>query len=133
MRIYIAYKFVGENPKELGVTLTGIAKVLKEAGHEAYFALMDEELFIKKKFSLKQILNYALRELDSCDCILVFIRSNEKSEGMLIEVGYALANNKKIILAIKKGIHLPFTKDIANEIIEFENIEELNKKLMEIK
>ncbi len=133
MKIYIAYKFAGENPDELEITLTKISNILKKLGHEVYSAFMDEDLFMKKKFTMKQILNHALKELDTCDCILVFVRSNEKSEGMLIEVGYALAKRKKIILAIKKGVNLSFTEDIANQTILFQDIEELNRKLKEIK
>ncbi len=133
MKIYIAYKFVGENPDELEITLTKISNILKKLGHEVYSAFMDEDLFMKKKFTLKQILNHVLKELDTCDCILVFVRSNEKSEGMFIEIGYALAKRKKIILAIKKGVNLSFTEDIANQTILFQDTEELNRKLGEIK
>lgn len=129
MKFFISYKFAGEDPKEIEETLTKISDTLKEAGHTVYFAFMDENLFKKKNFGFKQILFHALKELDKCDGILVFVRSWEKAEGMLIEVGYALEKNKKIILAIKKGIKLPFTEDVADKKIEFNNEEDLLYKL----
>lgn len=133
MEIFISYKCAGEDPKEIEETLTKISDVLKKSGHTVYSAFMDEGLFKKKNFGFKQILFHALKKLDKCDCILVFIRSWEKAEGMLMEVGYALAKNKKIILAIKKGIKFPFTENIANQVFEFDNINDLNEKLKRIK
>jgi nucleoside 2-deoxyribosyltransferase len=133
MKIFISYKFAGENPEELEKLLNEISGVLRNSGHEVYSASEDEDLFVKKNFTAKQILNHALEKLDNSDWIIVFVRSNEKSEGMLIEIGYALAKNKKIILAIKKGVNLYFTEDIANQVIEFNNMDELNEKLKEIK
>jgi len=133
MKIYIAYKFAGENREELIKTLIKMEEALKDAGHSIYFASKEEELFEKNNFTPKQILNHALKELDNADCLLVFAKSNEKSEGMLIEVGYALAKKKKIILVIKKGINLYFTEDIADEIIEFSDIDDLLNKLEKLK
>jgi len=133
MKIFISYKFAGENPQELEKILLEMSNVLRESGHKVYSASEDEELFIKNKFTLKQILNHALKKLDNSDCILIFIKSQEKSEGMFIEIGYALAKNKKIILAIKKGIRLAFTEEIADKVIEFKDIEDLKNKLKELK
>jgi nucleoside 2-deoxyribosyltransferase len=133
MKIFISYKFAGEDPGELEKTLNEISNVLKGAGHEIYSASEDEKLFIEKKFTLKKILNHALEKLNNSDCILVFVRSYEKSEGMLLEIGYALAKKKKMILAIKKGIRLSFTEEIADKVIEFTDINDLKQKLKEIK
>ena len=74
-------------------------------------------------------MEHALNELDRADCILAFIKSEEKSEGMLIEIGYALAKKKKLILAIKKDVRATFVREMTNEIIEFQNLDELCEKL----
>ena len=132
MKWYIAYKFSGENFEELSKTLKEIAGTLEVNEHEVYYASQDEELFVEKKFNMKQILEYSLERLDKSNCILVFVKSNEKSEGMLLEIGYALAKKKKIILAIKKGAVLHFTEEIADNVIRFENLEELKEKLREL-
>ena len=133
MKIQLAYKFSGEDEEKLVRTLTRIAEVLENSGHEVYFACKDEDLFRKNNFTPKQILVHALKKLDDADCLLVFVRSKEKAEGILIETGYAIAMNKKIILAIKKGIMRYFTGSIANQIIEFEDIDDLIKKLEQVK
>ncbi|MFH1787735.1 MAG: nucleoside 2-deoxyribosyltransferase [archaeon] len=133
MKIFITYKFVGENPEELERTLTEISDTLEKSGHEVYSAFTDEELFVKNNFSLKQILNHALNKIDLCECVLVFVRSPEKTEGMLIEIGYALAKKKKIILATRKGAYFQFTQEISDQVIEYETLEELKEKLGELK
>ena len=129
MKIFVTYKFAGENPEELRATLIKITDALKKAGHNVYSAFMDEELFAKKRLTLKQILNHALKELNSCDCIFIFGKSHEKTEGMLLEVGYALAKKKKIILAIQKGVSFQFIESIADKIIHFQNISDLINKI----
>ena len=77
-------------------------------------------------------MEYALKELDNSDVYLAFVKSEDKSEGMLIEAGYAIAKNKKFWLAIKKGVHTVFLREMADKIIEFENLEELYKKLSKL-
>ena len=128
-KFFISYKFTGENPAELERILLEISNILKKSGHKVYSASKDEKLFIEEKFIAKQILNHALKEIDNADCILVFAKSNEKSEGMLIEIGYALAKKKKIILAMKEGVNFYFTEDIADKVIEFSDIKDLLIKL----
>lgn len=133
MKIQLAYKFSGEDEKKLVKTLTRIEKRLKEFGHKVYFACKDEDLFIKENFTPRQILIHALKKLENADCLLVFVKSSEKAEGILIEVGYALAREKRIVLAIKKGVRRYFTESIANQIIEFGDEEDLIKSLENIK
>ncbi len=132
MKFFISYKFAGEDTKELEVILTKISNVLKEKGWDSYSAFSDENLFTKRNFTLKQILHHALKELDNSDYLLVFIRSPERTEGMLMEIGYALAKKKKILLAIKEGIRMPFVEDIADKKIEFNNEEDFLYKLRKL-
>lgn len=133
MKIQLAYKFSGQDEKELVRTLTRIANKLEKFEHEVYFACKDEDLFRDKNYTPKQILIHALNKLDNADCLFVFVRSKEKAEGILLETGYAIAKKKKIILAIKKGIMRYFTGAIANQIIEFNDEDDLINKLEEIK
>lgn len=52
---------------------------------------------------------------------------------MLLEIGYALAKKKKIILAIKKDIETTFIRAMADEVIEFEDVKDLSRKLGELR
>lgn len=129
MKIFVSCKYSGEDVVELGEIMGKIHSSLEKAGHTVFSSFGEEEMFKKKNFSNKHILEHCLRELDTSDCVLAFVKSPEKSEGMLLEVGYALAKGKRIILAIKSGIKMNFLPQIASEVIEFKTYDELYSKL----
>jgi nucleoside 2-deoxyribosyltransferase len=131
MKVFLSYRFTGEDPKVLKETIQRICNSLEKAGHSHFCSLWKGDFFNENKYTNKQILHHALKELDNSDIYLAFIKSGDKSEGMLIEAGYALAKGKKFYLAIRKGVYTTFMREIADKIIEFEDLEglccELNK------
>ena len=129
MRVFLSYRFTGEDPKILNEILHSICNSLEKAKHNNFCSFWSEDLYKKNKFTNKQILKHALDELEKSDVYLAFVKSEEKSEGMLLEAGYALAKKKKIYLAIKKGIRTTFLREIADKVIDFENLDELYEKL----
>ena len=133
MKIFLSYRFTGEDPKVLKETIQKICNSLDEAGHNHFCSFWKGDFFNENKFTYKQILEHALEELDLSDVYLAFIKSEDKSEGMLLEAGYAIAKGKKFILAIKKGIYTVFLREMADQVIEFKNIEELCEKLKNLK
>ncbi len=132
MKIFLSYRYTGEDPAILKDTLQKICSSLEKSGHGHFCSLWKDGFFNENKFTYRQILEYALKELDNSDVYLAFVKSEDKSEGMLIEAGYAIAKNKKFWLAIKKGVHTVFLREMADKIIEFENLEELYKKLSKL-
>jgi len=133
MKISLSYKFTGENYEELKKFLDQVCNALKNQGHEPSGTYMRREEFEKNKTSLKEIMLTALRFIEDSDCHVSIINFNEKSEGMLLEIGYAYAKNKRMIVAIKKGIKTIWLKEIIPEIIEYENLEDLCIKLKKLK
>lgn len=128
-KILLSFRYTGESKEELKETTEKIGQSLTKGDLEYFCAFEREEFFKENDFTGKQILEYTLKQLDVCDCILAFIKSEEKSEGMLLEIGFGLAKNKKFILAIKKGIKTGFLHAIADQVIEFESLDELYAKL----
>lgn len=129
MKVFIAYRFTGEDPKVLKETIQNICHSLEKAGHEPFCSFWKEDYYKENKFTNKQILEYALAELDKSDVYLAFIKSEDKSEGMLMEAGYALAKKKKFYLAIRKGVPTVFLREFADRVIEFKELDELYEKL----
>jgi len=130
MKIFIAYKFSGEVSREqLKENLTRLADALELSGHETYIHFRDAEKWGKINLSPDEIIHGALNELKNCDAILALVMTAEKSEGLLLEVGFAIAGNKKIILAIKKDTQAIFLRALADEIIEYENTDSLVAKV----
>lgn len=133
MKIALSYKFTGEDYNELKNFLDTVCNSLKKAGHEPWGTYIKKEEFDKNKTPLKEIMLTALKFIDNSDYHLVIINSQEKSEGMLLEIGYSYAKKKRIIVAIKKGIKTTWIKELVNEVIEFSDINDLSKKLEKIK
>lgn len=134
-KIFIAFKFKNEDQKELGKILEGICNTLNTSGHTNYCSFWDAKMFEEKKFSSRQITEHALKELDKSDVFLAFVMSEEISEGMLVEAGYAIAKNKKIILLIHKNAKSHKLRRLFDnkEIIEFLNLEDIKNKLTKLK
>lgn len=124
MKLYVAYRFTGEDPKELDETLKHICNLLTKAGHNNYCSFFDPDML---NLGNKNVMTKALKEIDKSDCLVVFIKSEDKSEGMLMEIGYALAKKKKIFLLIKQGVKTTFVREIADKIVEFKNLKELGE------
>jgi len=126
MKLFIAHKVTGEEPKELEQTMKKIGKSLEKAGHNYYCTFLNNKTKGKSK---GEILSNALEEMDKCDSILILANSNDKSEGTLMEVGYAIAKEKRIILALKAGVETRIADGTAHEIINFKKIEDLCPQL----
>lgn len=133
MKVFISYRYTGEDLTVLEGIMDTISKSLEKAGHSSFSTFNKNKFFEVNKFTAKQVLGYAFNELDRSDVVLVFVKSQEKSEGMLLEVGYALAKGKKIILAIKKDVFTYFLPEIAERVIEYGELDELYQKLENLK
>jgi len=129
MRYYIAYKFLDSNKEILRRNLEIISSIVEREGNSAFIFCRDVENRQTPDKSNYQIISESFTEIKKSDGILAFVESEEKSEGMLLEIGYAKALWKKLTLLIKKWINLRFVRVLADKIIEFDTIEdvELNK------
>jgi len=129
MKFFLSYRFTGEDPIVLEQTLSQIKAALESAGHSVFCSFWSEQHFRDNNFSNKQILDYALENLDSSDIYFAFIKSSDKSEGMLLEAGYAYAKKKPIWVAIKNGVKTTFLTELAEKVIEFKILDDLSQKL----
>jgi nucleoside 2-deoxyribosyltransferase len=132
-KVFISYRFTGENRVKLKKTISQIHDSIEEAGHGHYSTIFDSEQFANEKWSGKQIMDKAFAEIDDSDLILFFVKSHEISQGMLVELGYALAKKKKIMLAIQKDVQDIIFRRQIKETIEFKNLEDLKEKLCKLK
>ena len=129
MKIFVGQRISKEEIDRLRKESLHLIRVLKEGAHEAYCTLCEDDSFQQTRGGW---LKHALKQIDNCDVFLALIRDEEKSEGLLMEIGYCLAKNKKIILAINKNVENTYLREIADEIIEYENLEDLCNKLRKL-
>lgn len=132
MRYYVAYKFLEYSDKEvLKERLENISSIIEKSGNETFIFYRDEQKWGTVSMLPNVVISRAFEQLSNSDVLFVFVDSDEKSEGMLLECGFAKALNKKIVLVIKKGINLRFLKSICDVFIEFDDVSELNERIKE--
>ena len=129
-RIFIGQRTTGENWDELVEDTEKICDALDNSNCITYSTLDDKELKFKKK---GEWLFHAFKEIDKSDYFLAIVKSEKSSEGLLIEIGYALAKNKNLILAIKQDVKNTYLRDMTKKVIEFESISDLVNKLSKLK
>lgn len=129
MKIFLSYRFTGEDPVELNTNLGAIISTLRGAGHDVYCSIEDEAWFREKRHTNKEIMEHAFQNLDLCDLLLAFIKSDDKSEGMLVEIGYFMGKGKPVALALKQGVKTTSLAEMANPLIEFTDLDDLCSKL----
>ncbi len=121
MRVFLSYKFTGVPLDELYYLINHIRDAFVSLGHELYCNLYDNDMYINKKMSPKEILEHALAELSKSDIICV-LNNGAIGEGMGIEFGYAHSNNMPIILLLKKGVKSVSFAAFSNLVIEFDTM-----------
>ena len=96
-RIFLSYKFTGEVLANLQKNLALITEALRKRGNTVFCSIESEEKYQANKYKVKQIMDDAIQELNKAELLVVFNNSDIRSEGMLIEMGYALAKGFPIV------------------------------------
>ncbi|MBW2970456.1 nucleoside 2-deoxyribosyltransferase [Candidatus Woesearchaeota archaeon] len=133
MKVFVSYRFTGENKKELNEILPEVCETLKSAGHDHYCSFFDSAQFEHEKWSGKKILQKAFSEIDISEVVLFFVRTSDVSQGMLVELGYSLAKNKKIVLLINNSVKDSIFRRQIEHVVEFDDMSDLKDKLVNLK
>jgi len=133
MKIFISNKFKGVNKKELKKKLEKIIFSLEKAGHKTFNPFRDMGNWQAKELPPGEAISRAFDKIRKCDTLLTFIDSQEKSEGMLLEFGFAKALKKKTILLIAKKVSFPTLEAVSDQVIRFNDMKDAAKKLTKIK
>lgn len=129
MRIFISHKFQGINKKDLRKKLEKIISIIEKNNHQAFVYFRNRTNWRVKNFPPGKVIKESFWEIKKCDAVVGFIDRPKLSEGMLLEIGFAKALNKKIILLISGKYSFPTLEAISDRVIKFNNLENLSKKL----
>ena len=132
MKVYITYQFKDANTEELKVKLEEFSKLIEESTKwKPFIFFRDVQKWRKGTMKVDEILKKAMQSIKECDAILV--EASEKARGAYFEVGYAKALNKKVIVIHKKDTEADFLEASADVKIEYEDYDDLKKKLKKVK
>ena len=121
----MAYKFTGEDTEKLIKELKQIKSILEEKGHEIYIPCLDPN----RPKDKKGLFLGTIDKINDIDIFLVLIKSEGRSEGMLMEVGYALGAKKRVISAINNHVSNTHLRELSDDVIGFKDINDLYIKL----
>jgi len=133
MKIFISNKFQGENKRDLKKKLKKIILILENSGYQTFNSFRDMADWSTMALPPGKAISWAFKTIKKCDAILCFIDSQELSQGMLLEFGFAKALGKKTILLISKKCSLPKLEVLSDYIVRFNSWQDINKKLNKIK
>jgi len=142
MKIWLAYRFRGEDLKKLKEQLDAIRAAFQESGHEIFTMIDDIQKWdwdnpaIPKTEIIRQ--EYSLAK--TCDIALCIYASFEPSEGRGWDAGFFAGMGKPTIMAVHKSISDPYIEGLYSEnpanknfnlpaIIRYENLEDIVKSL----
>lgn len=128
MKIFISFRFTGEPFDELLEFFRPVWTELEQRGYTVACSLRKEAFYKEHAFSTKQMLEDAFQELESSDILVAVVRSLEKSEGMLMEVGYAHALHKPIVACVYEGVST-FVQDVATDALIISSTESVLPQL----
>jgi nucleoside 2-deoxyribosyltransferase len=132
VKIYIAYQFSGQDKNYLKDMLKQVSNKINEIGHETYIFYRDVQKWGQPIKDKKKIINLAYNAIDKCDGLLVILENNKRSEGTILEVGYAKGKGKKVFVAISKKVgkeEFLYIKGLADKVIIYSSVRELIPKL----
>lgn len=129
---FISYRHKGEDPDKLLKLLTAVRDGLSESGISAYCTFFDEDAFQEKDFGARDIMDHAFKKINTVDVLFVILTSDEKSEGMLMEIGYALAKKIPIVVAAKNTVKVSYVPEMSTYSIVWSDIDELARKIGEL-
>src|SRR3989338_4058729 len=101
-KIFVAYRFTGEDPSVLSAMISHVTAALDTAGYDGISSFSEEQAFQSRSMNASAINQDMCRRMVDCDAFLAIVKDDQKSEGMLIEVGYRNA------LADQGIKHIPF-------------------------
>jgi len=127
-KYFVAYRFSGEVPEVLEERLGLVVSSLGKAGVEAYCSLFDQHQYEKENLNPRQIMEKAFAKIDESNGLFVLIASDQKSEGQIMEVGYAFAKKIPIIAAVKTGTQT-YVDSMADHTLYWDNLPDLQTKI----
>ena len=128
-KIFCSYAFTGEDKLKVETRMRRVVDLLEGCGHEVYCNLFYSAT--ESYGSPRQFLRRAIDQMNECDKILAIQTSPRRSEGMLIEIGVAIARDKSILLAQhQSATGKSYLPDLAKQTQTWQNESELDTAII---
>lgn len=128
MKLFLSFRYTGETVESLQEFLYPLRDAFAARAHEVYLSLDDLETWGQNSLSMQEKFARTFHSLAESEALVVVVRSGDRSEGMLMEVGYAVAQKKPICLAVVAGTDT-YIRVVATKVVEFTSQTDLLAKI----
>jgi len=138
MKAFIAYSLERDHLDELKERLDLITLGANDANYDAYAHVRDGQNWVLGGSSIPEMMKTVFNKIEEVDVVILDLTSNANSRrtGLNIELGYALAFNKKVIALYRKGERPNMNTDLALVELQYSSDSEirelLRKALLEV-
>jgi nucleoside 2-deoxyribosyltransferase len=127
MNCFLAYRASEADFDEMKKLLSSIRGVLNSLKIENYSVLLD--YVAENENSGREFMDQAFKKIDNSDFLLVIQNYNERSEGMLMEVGYCIAKGIPVIVAKKNEVTDTYLPEMTDFNIPWNDVDDLLDKI----
>ena len=132
MRVQLSYPFTGEDKAEILRLLSIVASGLTNQGWQVSCLALDYSAESNERLTPRAAMHAAFAQIDAVDALLVLQTSPRRSEGMIMEVGYALAQGKHLIVAAHESATPSYLPMMAHQSFIWQTHDNLAEQLMSL-
>lgn len=133
VKIFISYRFSDIPIDELKKLIDPVYNLFKDAGIDVFCNFYLDQYYKDNNHTAKQIMEHCFSELEGSDFVVCLVDTPKYSCGMLLEIGYALANKKSIVVCTREGCEIDTLMAMANKNIKYGSYDELVGKIEYLK
>lgn len=112
MKVFISYRYTGKSFIELENLIKPIKQRLSK-NHTIYCNYDKGKEYELKNMSITDIMNESFDNIEKNDVVVVLLTEKEISQGMILEIGYAKACKKKIIVYCLENLKQYYTSTLS--------------------
>lgn len=123
--IVISYRFSHVPLETVHQLVDPIYNILKTNGIDVFCNFYENDKYEKEHYAVKAIMYECFSILDTKDTILCLVDTAEYSCGMILEVGYAVAKGKEVIVCSREGCQIKTLDHIATKTLTYKDYDDL--------
>lgn len=131
MKVFVGQAVTGQDFNMLERDTKKVYSALEKAGYNVCSNMDKEGKGVVK--TAGGWMTSAFEELDKSDIFLAIVRTEHRSEGLLMEIGYCLAKKKEIILAINDNVKNTYLPEVVSKTLRWKDFDDLLTKLSKLK
>ena len=130
-KVFISYRFSDIPLETLHELIDPIVNFFTKAGLHIFCNLYFDNYYKENNYTPKQIMDHCFQELEGSDFVICLFDTNKYSCGLLLEIGYALANKKNITVFTREGCEIDTLIEVTNRNYKYNTNDELYEKIKE--